>query len=663
MYNNILKNSNSHLINNKQKIKSLKDNHFIKFLNNLTANPYYNYMSNNNIQKANKIKLDNSSLKTYNKEINKDNTNEPNYKIREFKSPKYLNYHFKFKAPQFKNIKIDDTNTEINKNNNIIFNYKSYFKQRNTSHFLKYNKIDFNDFNYDPNKISNNFINFNTDKECSKTPQKKEKIKIKININEYQEKNKKSKTNYKHNSIREGYFGRKENMGIPYLFDTYTIFSNKYSNKSEKCRHEMILNDLHKLKGFLKGNPKNKISIFKDFLKKYNISNIEQFSDDKILKICNILCSNDNDILIHFLKPYLNTKDMVLDLINNLSLLKQNKKNTDINNKNNNNNIMKPINYNFNNNKDNIYLKQNSSSELLNNINDDLLFKTKINNKNEHTKDSRNIKYNINDKISSNNNTKDFFSKTENSFYNQKAMSIYQSPFFIAPKSHHIFLYPQNKPNINISSKKKLDLSETNSLLKNLNYQTKALGPTKEYSLNNDLLINDISKEMRELENNYNRVLISNKDEDYKSKTQNKFNIFKKKSLYHSPTTMNYIKKDFKIRPKDIFSKTSIQFYDKNKNITNQKNNRINFHIISLNIDKNDDKLKKSNSNTEPCFKRKRNKKLKSLNEINIRMYYKPIKYKFGYKQIKDQYKITECAALNFAKKKKYDPMSLICNL
>ena len=33
------------------------------------------------------------------------------------------------------------------------------------------------------------------------------------------------------------------------------------------------------------------------------------------------------------------------------------------------------------------------------------------------------------------------------------------------------------------------------------------------------------------------------------------------------------------------------------------------------------------------------------------------------YQQIKDLNKVTECAALNYAKKKKYDPLGLECNL
>ena len=57
---------------------------------------------------------------------------------------------------------------------------------------------------------------------------------------------------------------------------------------------------------------------------------------------------------------------------------------------------------------------------------------------------------------------------------------------------------------------------------------------------------------------------------------------------------------------------------------------------------------------------KKVNKKIeKDLDKINERMYYKAINYEFGYKHIKDFYKITEVAALNFAKKKKFDKMKL----
>jgi hypothetical protein len=40
-------------------------------------------------------------------------------------------------------------------------------------------------------------------------------------------------------------------------------------------------------------------------------------------------------------------------------------------------------------------------------------------------------------------------------------------------------------------------------------------------------------------------------------------------------------------------------------------------------------------------------------------MYFKAINFEFGFKQIKELYKITEVAALNFAKKRKFNKINL----
>ena len=627
--------SKSNLIKNKLKVTSLKDGHFSKFLNTFNINCHKNFILGKNRMQRNKLQLlIEDNINNYKNELNKEYKNQNFLNRRNFKSPKFINYQFRLKSSHFKNLKLDK---ETITNQNILdYNY-IYSPQI----LLKNSNNNIYTSNYDPNKISNKFINFNGIENFEKSDEI-----TKFNNNN-KEKNKKYKLKNKLNiKQREGYFGRKEKMGIPYLFDTYAIFCNNYSTKSEKSRHEIVLNDLQKLKGFLQGNPQSKISIFRDFLKKYKI-NIKEIPNENIMCLCDILCNNDNDILIHFLKPYLNMKDMILDLIHNLNSIKDFKTSTI---ENENNVKMRPINYNFDN-KENIYLKEKSSSELINKMKDDLLFKTKVENNNN--KDSRNEQKKINEK--NNNNTKEFLSKTENSFYKKSRIASYQSPYFIPFKSHHIL-----SPKIPSSTKKKFpELYDTNSLLKNINYQTKALGKRKEYSSNNDLLIKDMAKEIKELENDYYKVLNNNKNIN-KNKSATNFNSLKKTILSNSQKSFYNIKKDFKLNNKDFFNKTSIQFYNKKKNI-NENINKINLQIISLKNDKID-KLKKCMSNTEPSFKRKIDKKTDSLNEINIRMYYKPIKYKFGYKQIQDQSKITEMAALNFAKKKKFDPLGLICH-
>jgi len=655
--NIILKNSKEFLIHDYSKDNSLKQKHFSNFLNNISNGPYYNLITDKRIQEIRKLKIKdvNRNYKNH-KEIKKENTSP---EFAKFKKPKSINYNSRFKATQYRN-----NNKKSKSKQSNIFNYKTYLN---------------NESKYDPSKISNNYLNFFKEIETSKlspTP-KKEKLKLKI-INNTKNKNRKDKKDNNKYEVREGYFGRKDKMGIPYLFDTSTIFYNKYYNKSEKKRHENILNELYKLKGFLVGDISLQISTFKDFLNKYNIKNLDQFSDGKIISICNILKNKDKNFLISFLKPYLCNKDMILDFFNTISSIKE----TDNMDKNNNNIEMESINYNFDNdNKIKLFIKQNSDSQILNNKNDDL-FKTKINknNKKENRKGSRNIIINITNNLSdkiNNTNSKDCFSKTDNSFFNKNSMIVYQSPFFIPHKRHYISS-SKKRTNDNFP-KKKLELSDTNSLLKKLSYQTKALGPTKEYSTNNDLIISDISKEIRDLKNKYNRVLITGKiynlnEEKEKNKTQTRFYfsknklqkelyLFKKKVLSHSPSVTN---KYPKLYSKDFFSKTSIQFYNNNVNIKeqneNNRNKKINLQIISLK-NENFEKLKKCSSNTQPIYEKIIKNKDKSLNERNIRMYYKPIKYQFGYKQVKDMHKLTECAALTFAKKKKYDPLGLLCNI
>ena len=655
-----LKNSKSQLIFSNYNYKSLKDKHFTKFLNNIIANTY-NYISTKNIHEIKQFTLNNKKINHINNniEINKEDISPEFYNIRKFKNPKTINYNGRFKAPQFRNF-----NKNKEKNENIIFDYKTYIKG---NILFEKNQTD-NESGYNPNKISNNFINLYQNEENSKLSSIKENSKKSIKDNN----KKKYKINFKYNT-NEGYFGRKKKMGMPFLFDTSVIFCNEYSNKSEKKRHENILNDLYKLKGFLIGDKNNMISTLKDFLVKYQIKNIEKVSDEILLSICNYICSKNKEFFIKLVKPYLTVKDLLVDLFNNIALIKNSENNDNINN----NKIkMKNINYDFDiNNQNNIFLKH-SNSQLTNNLSDNIPFKPEKDNKknkseNEYifNKDKRYHIKNIVDKVHS---KKDIFLKIDNSTYNTP--KTYQSPFFTPFKSHIIFT-PKNEK-VNESKRKKYtDLYDTNSLLKNLSYQTKALGPEKKYSSNNDLIITEISKEIRELENHYNSIILTGKIFD-KSKTQNnfcksnktnnQFNTLNNRGLSHSPSVSN---NHYKLNNKDIFSNTSIKFHlnpklKKIKNINNKmKANNLNLQIISLK-NENFQKLKKCISMTEqPLFKKRIKNKGIPLNEYNIRFYYKPVNYKFGYRQVKELNKVTECAALNYAKKKKYDPLGLIFSL
>ena len=131
--------------------------------------------------------------------------------------------------------------------------------------------------------------------------------------------------------------------------------------------------------------------------------------------------------------------------------------------------------------------------------------------------------------------------------------------------------------------------------------------------------------------------------------------MLKKKGFSHLPVSDNKINSELKINDNDkIFSKTCIQFIKEQQ--SKNENNKSNINIISLNK-KNLEKLKDMISNSKTINKKIDKNFEKKLDEINERMYYKAINYEFGYKQIKDLYKITEVAALNIAKKRKLDKM------
>ena len=595
-------------------MKSLKGNHFSNYLFHLMMTTYNDYLANQNendlnlnISKTKKEYSDpNNNPNIKNEKIQKE---KKRYIVRKFKSPKNLDYHFKYKAPQFnnytkRNLINDNEKTEEFYSLNIITNRT----EKNKEIDIQKSEFEYN-VKYDPIKISNNFIKFNAGKEYSKLSQKLEMINKKENKKEINNKAKiKLAKNKIKNGIIEGYFGRKIKRDIPVLFDISSTFYNYYSNKSEKSRHEVVLNELNRLKGFILNDPKNTIQIFKNFLIRFNYKNIEKLSDEQILSICDFICLNDNDILFHLIKPYYKSKDIVTKMINNLINITKDKKSIILDKKTDKIDSQDSIN-------------QNVSS----------LLKTKLN-KNKNPLSSKNL---IKSKK---------LSKTQNYFYNKMMRETYQSPFYIPFKSHRAIENNNLKKNF-------VDLSETNSLLKFLNYQKKIQLPDKHYSLENNLLINEISKEIRELKNNFDKTVTNNQFK--------KNSLLKKKGISYSSSLYNKkINSKFLINEdKNIFSKTSIQFNNILKQIK-KGNIKPKMNIILLN-NKNLEKLKNMIAYSKTIDKKADKNKEKNLNKINERMYYKAINYEFGYKQIKDLYKITEVAALNFAKKKKFDKMKL----
>lgn len=115
----------------------------------------------------------------------------------------------------------------------------------------------------------------------------------------------------------EGYLGRKDLNGVPYTFEPIMLFNNDYSNKSEKKRHEIILDEFTRLRQYIERQPINKLKFIKEFLKKYYIE-YEKYTDDQLSSLCDFICYHDKIAISSILKPYLNMKDMISELVENI---------------------------------------------------------------------------------------------------------------------------------------------------------------------------------------------------------------------------------------------------------------------------------------------------------------------------------------------------------
>ena len=208
----------------------------------------------------------------------------------------------------------------------------------NISKKNKNKNIDDSQKNININTISFYRIKFNRDKEKLKIDINKENKKVNTNnhintiynkneyrdiinkISKYNDKEKEKRIKakkYYENNVREGYYGKKDTIGIPYYYDTSTIYNNEYANKSEKNRHEILLNELNKLKTYLSRHPDKKLYIIKDFLNKFHIDKIEKYTNKQLLYLSNFILNANNNEYTRCLKPFLNIKNMLYDILNN----------------------------------------------------------------------------------------------------------------------------------------------------------------------------------------------------------------------------------------------------------------------------------------------------------------------------------------------------------
>lgn len=656
-----------HSLHNKpllaEKPKSLKDQHFAKFFSNVIQNiPKINYYNTPSITESSvytKINLDKNQPSNKQKLLwlSKEN---PNIIERNFKNPKDINYKLLKFNPVRSHFKPNlFPLTEI-RNNNMWNKYNSEKIIRDNKSITFYNikfnkeqKVKKDDEEKNKKLDSKNKNNIFIKEEYDKLVNK---IKAYNDI----DKSKKNKVRkYYENNVREGFFGQKDTIGIPYFYDTSSIFNNEYSNKSEKKRHEFLQNELNKLKTYLVRHPDKKLLLIKDFLQKFHIDQIEKYTDKQLLNLCNFISNIDANVISNILKPYLNIKNMLYDILNNILDLS---------------NIPSEEKEKFIENKDN---------EIINNFN----FNTSK------------------DFYSSNNTAKNFNAKNDSPLKQMTQRSYYLSPLIIQKraklsKSMKMKKTSNNKSKILINknlddndndSKTKsniLDLNLTNSRLKYLSYQSKTYKPNINYS-NSNIVLNEIGKEIKDIENDYHEKL---KELELMKNSENKngkkymnftlhkpksFNIETKDKLYiniknknntrlkmfvpiHYNLTKNYygkmqdLNKVIKLKDNKLLNSENNLYREKGMipmdnfclNST-ERNYKYNSNILT---NGNNEFQKKHRSQS---FDRVKNPKINDI-EIIKRLYYAPTRKKYGLQEIKKRLKLTEYIALTHAKKDIY---------
>ena len=126
-------------------------------------------------------------------------------------------------------------------------------------------------------------------------------------------------------SSRNGIYGKKEE--IPLVYESSFTHKNNYISKSSKSRHEYLLNELNKLKFYLGRHPYGRLPIIKDFFLKLNVKDLNKYSDETLLNIGAIIASSDENDLLNIIKPDINFKKMVYNILDYPSMIGKSKKN------------------------------------------------------------------------------------------------------------------------------------------------------------------------------------------------------------------------------------------------------------------------------------------------------------------------------------------------
>ena len=112
-----------------------------------------------------------------------------------------------------------------------------------------------------------------------------------------------------------------------FFFPSITTCQNEYFSKSEKGRHQKLLGEFGKLSFYLYQSPENKLKIIKDFLIKYHIIDLKNYTNKQLLKL-EKLVMNFNFLM----EPYKDIKSMIKDTLEGkISFINEDSKNLNYN--------------------------------------------------------------------------------------------------------------------------------------------------------------------------------------------------------------------------------------------------------------------------------------------------------------------------------------------
>ena len=214
----------------------------------------------------------------------------------------------------------------IEGNKNDFTSNSSYIPFKNEINKRKINKIimrNNKDNMYTGTNIKKSELEFNKTNYIDKSLKNWEEIKNNffqhIQNQEIIKKLEKEKLNKRYlNEQRKYYYGQHRIKGMPYYYDISSTYMNNYKNKSEHKRHEILIEELSKLRSYLQEYPNNNnVEIIKDFLITHNIENVDKYTNYQLIQVGKFVCQNDIYKINSLLKPYMNVKNMIYDILEN----------------------------------------------------------------------------------------------------------------------------------------------------------------------------------------------------------------------------------------------------------------------------------------------------------------------------------------------------------